>query len=187
MHKNKLYCRTYLQHENYTNTMLKSWGWGSGAMVVVLSTPGVGCAGGCHQQRWWCGWQVVDTRGESSRGTSCCRFVATHTVNTVFRCCTVHGSPFTGPCCNSASTCILQHPVHHCNTVRPPLQPLASSCPLLQHFSHASTSSCNILSAIATQPVHSTRFIATLLEPACHMTNPTVCLHPPCNMFDCNT
>ena len=80
MHKNKLYCRTYLQHENYTNTILKSWGWGSGAMVVVLSmlgvghaggrcrrrwwgdgvggrlsTPGVGCPGGRHRQRWWGG------------------------------------------------------------------------------------------------------------------------------------
>ena len=53
MHKNKLYCRTYLQHENYTNTILKSWGWGSGAMVVVSSMLGVGCAGGRHRQRWW--------------------------------------------------------------------------------------------------------------------------------------
>ena len=53
MHKNKIYCRTYLQHENYTNTILKSWGWGSGAMMVVSSTLGVGRAGGRRRQRWW--------------------------------------------------------------------------------------------------------------------------------------
>ena len=76
MHKNKLYCRTYLQHENYTNTILKSWGWGSGVMVVMSSTLGVGCAGGRHRQRWWGGgvvgwwggWWVVDAGGDAVGG-----------------------------------------------------------------------------------------------------------------------
>ncbi|KIM50775.1 hypothetical protein SCLCIDRAFT_759310 [Scleroderma citrinum Foug A] len=73
----------------------------------------------------------------------------------------------------------------------------ATSCPLLQHSPSAIATSCiippaiatllmcvhlllqhpvrhcNSPSAIATQPVHSTRFVTTLLEPACHMTNPS--------------
>ena len=64
MHKNKLHCRTYLQHENYTNIILKSWGWGSGAMVVVSSTLGVGCAEGRCRRRWWGDGVVEDGESE---------------------------------------------------------------------------------------------------------------------------
>ena len=102
--------------------------------------------------------------------TSFCRFVATHTVPTIFRCCAVHGSPFTGQCCKPMCTCILQRSVHHCNTsvchCNRPSTIAMGPLPLQQDLCHCNTScvgppaSCNILSAIAT---HFSRLICNTL------------------------
>ena len=108
--------------------------------------------------------------------TSFCRFVATHTVTTAFRCCAVHASPFTGPCCNPAAFCnilsaIATQSARHCNTspVRPP--PLATSRPSLQQpLRH-----CN-----ATRPLYTFRYNTSRARLS--HDQPIGHLHPPCNM-----
>jgi len=131
--------------------------------------------------------------------TSFCRFVATHTVITVFRCCAAHGSPFTGQYCNlrAPASCnilsaIATQSVHYCNMpstiATGPLHccnPFTPAHPPLQHFSHASTCilqhpihHCNIFltsdpSAIATrhiQQLHPYALVATRLT-HCHTPN----------------
>jgi len=145
--------------------------------------------------------------------TSFCRFVATHTVITVFRCCAAHGSPFTGQYCNlrAPASCnilsaIATQSVHYCNmpstiATGPPRRcnPFTPAHPPLQHFSRASTcilqhpvrhcnifltpDHCNMPSTIATGPPHRCNPFTPAHPPLQHFSRASTCIlqHPVCH------